>query len=86
MKLGYTKPLEALWRWGRSYFPKRRRTFTPRYGCLPENILLNSVAAQDSGLNNREVFALKYFTTVSFKHRVNLNIYLLTDLKKKSLI
>ena len=38
------------WRWGRSYYPKRRQTFTSWFGCLPEKISLTSVAAKSSRL------------------------------------
>jgi len=38
------------WRWGRSYIPKRRKTFTSWSGGLPEESLLKSVAVEASTL------------------------------------
>ena len=47
-KIGATKPPATPWRWGRSQFLKRRKSFASWHGCLPENISLNCVSVKAS--------------------------------------
>jgi hypothetical protein len=45
-----TESSVASWICGRNQFFRRNRYFALSYGCLPENMLLHSVAAKASGL------------------------------------
>jgi len=47
------------WRWGRSYSPKRRKTFTSWGGCLPEKSLIENDLKLDSVTFLNFIFSLE---------------------------